>query len=143
MIAGFAVIIAQMQSHATHPDVLLTITSSIESLEPYATFRDGTWHGYDLTHDLIDPSSHVVFCEPTRPAMDQERSLQIPPATMQPPSHGPLPPLEPIQLSCTMPTIPPPFLTPPILLAFEGFWLLSQPSRSFMPPSTFQGEGCK
>ena len=32
MIAGFAMIITQMQSQATHSDVLLTITSSIGSL---------------------------------------------------------------------------------------------------------------
>ena len=115
MIAGFAMIIAQMQSQAAHPDVLLTITSSIGSLERPASFRDGTWHGYDLTHDLIDPRSHIVFGEPTRPPMDQERSLRVSPATMQPPSHGHLPPLESTQFSCTLPTVPPPILTPPCL----------------------------
>ena len=55
MIAGFAMIIAQLQSQATHPDVLLTITSNIGPLERSVSFRDGTWHGCDLTHDLIDP----------------------------------------------------------------------------------------
>ena len=48
MIAVFAMIIAQMQSQAAHPDVLLTITSSIGS------FHDDTSHGYDITHDLKD-----------------------------------------------------------------------------------------
>ena len=115
IITVFARTIAQMQSQATHPDVFLTITSSIGSIERSASFRDGTWHGYDLTHDLIDPRSHVVFGETTRPPMDQDRSLRIPPATMQPPSYGPLPPLEPHRFSCTLPTIPPPILTPPCL----------------------------
>ena len=58
MIAGFAMIIAQMQSQATHPDVLLTITSSIGSLKRSASFLDGTWHGYGLTHDLIHRRYH-------------------------------------------------------------------------------------
>ena len=83
MIAGFPMIIAQMQSQAAHPDVILNITSSIGSLERSASFRDGTWHGHDLTQDLIDPRSHVVFGEPTRPPIDQERSLRVSPATMQ------------------------------------------------------------
>ena len=54
MIAGFAMIVAQMQAQAAHPEVLLTITSSIGPLEGSATFSDGIWHGYDLTHNLID-----------------------------------------------------------------------------------------
>ena len=73
MIAGFAMIVAQMQAQAAHPEVLLTITTSIGPLERSATFRDGTWHGYDLTHSLIDPRSHMIYGEPTRPSMDQER----------------------------------------------------------------------
>ena len=90
MIAGFAMIIAQIQSQAAHPDVLLTITSSIGSLERSASFRDSTWHGYDLTHDLIDPRPHMVYGKPTRPPMDQERSLRVSPATMQPQTYVPL-----------------------------------------------------
>ena len=78
MIAGFAMIIAQMQAQAAHPEVLLTITNSIGPLERSATFRDGAWHGYDLTHNLIDPRSHMIYGEPTRPSMDQERSFRIP-----------------------------------------------------------------
>ena len=73
MIAGFAMIIAQMQAQADSPDVHLTITSSIGPLERSATFSDGAWHGYDLTQNLIDPRSQVVFGQPTRPPMDQER----------------------------------------------------------------------
>ena len=53
MIAGFAMIIAQMQAQADYPAVHLTITSCIGPLERSATFSDGTWHGYDLTHNLI------------------------------------------------------------------------------------------
>ena len=41
MIAGFAMIITQMQAQAAYPEVLLTITSSIGPLERSATFRDG------------------------------------------------------------------------------------------------------
>ena len=52
-------------------------------------------------------------------------SLRISPATLRPSSHGLPPPLEPTQLSCTLPTIPPPFLTPPMSLAFEGIRLLT------------------
>ena len=75
LVTGFAMIIAQMQTQAIHPDVVLTITISIGSLERSASFRDGTWHGYDLTHGLIDPRSHQSFGKPTRPPMDQERFL--------------------------------------------------------------------
>ena len=89
MIAGFAMIIAQMQAQAAHPEVLLTITSSIGPLQRSATFRDGAWHGYDLTHNLIDPRSHMIYGEPTRPPMDQERSFRISPTTIQlPPIAG-------------------------------------------------------
>ena len=79
MIAGFAMIIAQMQDQADYPAAHLTITSSIGPLERSGTFSDGTWHGYDLTHNLIDPRSHI----------DQERSLRISHATMQPPTVTP------------------------------------------------------
>ena len=82
MIAGFAMIIAQMQAQATYPEVFLTITSSIGPFERSATFRDGAWHGYDLTQNLIDPRSHMIYGEPPRPPMDQERSLRISPPTM-------------------------------------------------------------
>ena len=84
MIAGFAMIVTQMQAQAVHPEVLLTITSSIGPLERSATFRDGVWHGYDLTHNLIDPRSHMLYGEPERPPMDQERSFRISPPTIQP-----------------------------------------------------------
>ena len=67
MIAGLAIVIVQMQAQAAYPDVLLTITSRIGPLERSATFRDGTWHGYVLTHDLIDPRSHMIYGEHTRP----------------------------------------------------------------------------
>ena len=89
MIAGFAVIIAQMQAQAAYPDVRLTITRSNRPLERSASFRDGAWHGYDLTHDLIDPRSHMVYGEPARPPMDQERSLRISPTAMQRPPPTP------------------------------------------------------
>ena len=59
MIAGIAMIIVQMQSQAAYPDVQLTLTSSIGSLERSASFFDGTWHGYDLTHHLIDLIKHT------------------------------------------------------------------------------------
>ena len=67
MIAGFAMIIAEIQAQATYSDVSLTIISRVGPIERSATFRDGAWHGYDLTHSLIDPRSHLVFGEPTRP----------------------------------------------------------------------------
>ena len=89
MIAGFAMIIAQMQAYADYPEVRLTITSSIGPLERSATFNDGAWHGYDLTHNLINPRSDVVFGEPTRTPVDQERSVRISQAAMQPPTITP------------------------------------------------------
>ena len=89
MIAGFAMIIAQMQAQADYPEVRLTITSSIGPLERSATFNDGASHGYDLTHNLIDRRSHVVFGEPTRSPMHHERSLRISQAAMQPPTVTP------------------------------------------------------
>ena len=85
MIAGFAMIIAQMQAQAVYPEVLVTITISIGPLERTATFRDGAWQGYDLTHNFIDPRSHMIYGEPPRPPMDHERSLRVSPPTMQPP----------------------------------------------------------
>ena len=91
MIAGFATINAHMPSQAAHPDVLFTITSSIGSLERSASFHDGTWHGYDLTHDLINRRSHQTYGDSTRPPMNQERSLRLSPATMQPITHSLLP----------------------------------------------------
>ena len=42
MIAGYAMIIAQMQAQAVYPEVLNTITSSIGPLERCATFRTST-----------------------------------------------------------------------------------------------------
>ena len=143
MIAGFAMIIAQMQAQAANPDVRLTITSSIGPLERSDSFRGGGWHGYDLTHDLIDPRSHLVYAEPTRPPMDQERSLCISPAAMQPPTTNPLPPIEPIRFSCTLPVVPPPILTPLMPLASEGIRLLTQPSTSSCSLPPFRGEGCE
>ena len=153
MIAGFAMIIAQMQAQAAYPEVILTITSSIGPLERSATFRDGAWYGYDLTHNLIDPRSHMIYGEPPRPPMDQERSLRVYPPTMQFPVQ--LPPLlqpqiqapprqvEPTQFSCTLLTVPPPILTPPMPLASEGVRLVTHPSSNFMLPSAFQGGGAQ
>ena len=144
MIAGFAMIIAQTQAQAEYPDVSFTITSRVGPIERSATFRDGTWQGYDLTHSLIDPRSHVVYGEPTRPPMDQERSLRISQSalqTLQTQTTTPLPSPHPVQFSCTLPIMPPPVLTPPMPLASEGIRLLTTPSSTFMPPSTFQGGG--
>ena len=153
MITGFAMIVAQMQAQATHPEVLLTITSSIGPLERSATFRDGVWHGYDLTHNLIDHRSHMLYGEPDRPPMDQERSFRISPPTI-PPIFKPtqptppqtmiqLPPPETTTFSCTLPQMLPPILTPPMPLASVGInpplYLLLP--LCFLPPS--RGEGCK
>ena len=141
MIAGFAMIIAQIQAQAEYPDVSLTITSRVGPIERSATFRDGTWQGYDLTHSLIDPRSHLVYGEPTRPPMDQERSLRISQSALQTQTTTPLPSPHPVQFSCTLPIMPPPVLTPPMPLASEGIRLLTTPSSNFMLPSTFQGGG--
>ena len=151
MIAGFAVIVAQMQAQAAHPEVLLTITSSIGPLERSATFRSDTWHGYDLTHNLIDPRSHMIYGEPNRPPMDQERSFRISPPTIQPLFQVPQPtppqtvapptPTEPTTFSCTLHLMPTPILTPPMPLASVGVNSLTQPTTCFyfLPP--FRGEG--
>ena len=141
MIAGFAMIIAQIQAQAEYPDVSLTVTSRVGPIERSATFRDGTWQGYDLTHSLIDPRSHLVYGEPSRPPMDQERSLRISQSALQSQNTIPLPSPHPVQFSCTLPTIPPPVLTPPMPLASEGIRLLTTPTSNFMPPSVFQGGG--
>ena len=138
MIAGFAMIIAQIQAQA---DVSLTITSRVGPIERSATFRDGTWHGYDLTHSLIDPRSHLVFGEPTRPPMDQERSLRISQSVLQTTTTTPLPSPHPVRFSCTLPMVPPPVLTPPLPLASEGIRLLTTQTSNFMLPSAFQGGG--
>ena len=151
MIAGFAKIVAQMQAQAAHPEVLLTITSSIGPLERSATFRDGIWHGYDLTHNLIDPRSHMLYGEPERPSMDQERSFRISPPTIQPMFQTPqptpsqaIPQLQPTEapaFRCTLPLMPPPILTPPMPLASVGIRPLTPSTSGFMLPSTFQGGG--
>ena len=145
MIAGFAMIIAQMQAQADYPAVHLTITSSIGPLERSATFSDGTWLGYDLTHNLIDPRSYVVFREPTRPPMDQERSLLIFHAAMQPITRHspitPIPPIDPVRFRFTLPIVLPPVLTPPVPLASEGVRLTTHPTMNYMTPSTFQRGG--
>ena len=143
MITGFAMIIAQIQAQAEYSDVSLTITSRVGPIERSATFRDGTWHGYDLSHSLIDPRSHLVYGEPTRPPMDQERSLRISQSALQKQTTTPLPSPHPVQFSCTLPMMPPPVLTPPMPLASDGIRLLTTQSSNFMLPSAFQGEGCK
>ena len=141
MIAGFAMIIAQIQAQAAYSDVSLTITSRVGPIERSATFRDGAWHGYDLTHSLIDPRSHIVFGEPTRPPMDQERSLRISQSVLQTPTTTQLPSPHPVQFSCTLPMVPPPVLTPPMPLASDGIRLLTTQTSNFMLPSAFQGGG--
>ena len=151
MITGFAMIVAQMQAQATHPEVLLTITSSIGPLERSATFRDGVWHGYDLTHNLIDHRSHMLYGEPDRPPMDQERSFRISPPTKQPIFHPTqpapsqtmiqLPPPETATFNCTLPQILPPILTPPMPLASVGINPPTLSTPAFMLPSAFQGGG--
>ena len=153
MIAGFAMIVTLMQAQAVHPEVLLTITSSIEPLERSATFRDGVWHGYDLTHNLIDPRSHMLYGEPERPPMDQERSFRISPPTIQPLFQAPqptppqtmiqFPPTETTTFSCILPLMTPPIPTPPMPLASVSVGSLTPSTSGFMLPSTFQGEGCK
>ena len=151
MIAGFAMIVAQMQAQAAHPEVLLIITSSIGPLERSATFRDGVCHGYDLTHNLIDPRSHMLYGEPDRPPVDQERSFRISPPTIhpmfQPPQPTPpqamvpLPPSETTTFSCILPQMPPPILTPPMPLASVGINPPTPSTSAFMLPSAFQGGG--
>ena len=153
MITGFAMIVAQMQAQATHPEVLLTITSRIGPLECSATFRDGVWHGYNLTHNLIDHRSHMLYGEPDRPPMDQERSFRISPPTIQPIFHPTqptpsqtmiqLPPPETTTFNCTLPQMLPPILTPPMPLASVGINPPTLSTPAFMLPSAFQGEGCK
>ena len=153
MIAGFAMIVAQMQAQAAHSEVLLTITSSIGPLERSATFRYGVRHGYDLTHNLIDPRSHMLYGEPERPPMDQERSFRISPPTIQPLFQPPQPtpqqtmtqlsPTETTTFSCILPLVPPPIPTPPMPLASVSVSSLTPSTSGFMLPSTFQGEGCK
>ena len=143
MIAGFAMIIAQMQAQAAYPEVLLTITSSIGPLERSATFRDAAWHGYDITHNMI----HMIYGEPPRPPMDQERSLRVSPPTMQPPIEvPPLPQIplqvEPTRFSCTLPVIPPD-LDATRALGIRRCTLTNGPSSNFMLPSTFQGGGAQ
>ena len=149
-IAGFAMILAQMQAQAAHPEVLLTITSSIGPLERSATFRDGAWHGYDLTQNLIDPRSHMIYGEPNRPPMDQERSFRISSPTIQPLLQAPQPhqslppaPIQPTTFNCPLPSMPPPILTPFMPLASEFLHSFPHHSSNFMLLSAFQGEGCK
>ena len=150
IIAGFAMILAQMQAQAAHLEVLLTITSSIRPLERSATFSDGARHGYDLTRNLIDPRSHMIYGEPNRPSMDQETSFRISPPTIQPllqapQPHQPKPPAspQPTTFNCTLPLVPPPILTPPMPLASESQHSFTHHYSNFMLLSAFQGEGCK
>ena len=148
IIAGFAMILAQMQAQAAHPEVVLTITSSIGPLGCSATFRDGAWHGYDLTHKLIEPRSLMIYGEPNRPPMDQEQSFRISPPTIQPllqapQPHQPQPPAPPqlTTFNCTLPLVRPPILTPPMPLASESLHSFTHHSSNFMLLSAFQGGG--
>ena len=95
----------------------------------------------------------MIYGEPPRPPMDQERSLRVYPPTMQSPVQIPpflqpqiqAPPLqvEPTRFSCTLPTVPPPILAPPMPLASEGVRLVTHPSSNFMLPSASQGGGAQ
>ena len=107
---------------------------------------------YDLTHSIGDPRSHSTYGEPTRPPMDQERSLGMQPlptpplVTAQPmlATHGILPTPQPQNFphfSCTILMRPPSILTPPLPLASTGLWLSVQPPSTFMLPSAFPGGG--
>ena len=77
LVAGMAMLTAQMQAQIYHPDLVLTVTSGIDSFTRTARFHDEIWHGYDLTHSLGYLRSHAIFGEPARPPMDQERLLRM------------------------------------------------------------------
>ena len=143
-----AMILAQMQAQAAHPEVLLTITSSNGPPERSATFRDGAWHGYDVTHNLVDPRSHMIYGEPNRTPIDQERSFRISPPTIQPlhqtpQPHQPQPPAppQPTTFNCTLTLVPPPILTPPMHRNLCTHLLINLQASCTFPP--FRGEGCK
>ena len=75
--------------------------------------------------------------------MNQERSLRVSPATMQPiimvsdPRENNHDPTVPYQ-RCRHKVF-----TPPMPLATDGIRLLTQPTENIMLPSAFQGEGCR
>ena len=66
LVAGIAMIIEGMQTQAEHSEVVLTVWSRVGLLVRSASLQDSSWHGYDLTHGLVDPRSHQTYGEPTR-----------------------------------------------------------------------------
>ena len=122
LVAGIAMLIAQMQAQKDHADLVLKVSSGIESLVRTVRFHDRVWHKYDITHSIGDIRSHMTYGEPTRPPVEQERPLQMQPATLQPsmvPRSPPMtqgilptpPPQESHQFNCTLPAVPLPILT--------------------------------
>ena len=148
MVTGFVMILAQMQTQATNLDVVLTITSNIGSLERSASFRDGTWHGNELTHGLIDSRAHLLglpwirsvplgcFLQPCNHCLTYN-----PPRMASCLHQFPRNTRETPRFSCTLPRVPPQTLTPLMPLACSGIRLLVQPSSTFMVASTFHGGG--
>ena len=154
MITGFAMIVAQMQAQATHPEVLLTITSSIGPLERSATFRDGVWHGYDLTHNLIDHRSHMLYGEPDTHASYGPRTIvhfspnntaNLPPNTACPISNydtASTPRDYNLQLHFASNATSNPHTTyASAICGYQPFPLSLLLPLCFLPP--FRGEGCK
>ena len=81
LVAGIAMLIAQMQAQTDHPELVPTVSSGIGLLVRAASFQDGVWHGYNLTHSISDPRSHSNYGERTRPTIDPERSPRMQPLT--------------------------------------------------------------
>ena len=81
LVAGIAISIAQLQAQTDYQDLVLTVFSGIGSLVRAASFQDGVWHSYNLTHSIADPRSRSTYSEPTRPLMEQKRSLRMQPLT--------------------------------------------------------------
>ena len=72
LVAGIAMLVARMQAQVDHPGFVLTVSSGIGSLV------------YDLTRGIGNPRSHSTNLEPTRPPMNQERSLRMQPTSIRP-----------------------------------------------------------
>ena len=84
LVAGIAMLMAQMQAQVDHPDLVFTVSSGIGSLVRSSQFQDGVWHRDDLNHSIGNPRSHSIDGDPTRPPMDQERFLRTQPSTIRP-----------------------------------------------------------
>ena len=145
LVTGMAMLVAQMQSLTTRPDLVLSISVGIDSFRRTVELHKGGWRGNDLTHHFDDHRSHQTFGEPARPAMEQHRPLlfllarnqqdtpHVPQGTQLTTSAQ--------QITCILPRRPPAVLTPPLSTAPISVRFIPSLNTNLMLPFSFRGKG--